>query len=136
MRLIYVPRPLAGGRGRLAAGAKMAELADALDSGSSGVTPVRVQVPLFAPGGITEENAGSAPPVENTPDLAVGQVVDHAPAAPSTPADLLAVALERAAAAGQWAVVATLAEELRARRLDAAGVVELDTERAKRAPRR
>ena len=26
----------------------MAELADALDSGSSGVTPVRVQVPLFA----------------------------------------------------------------------------------------
>ena len=28
--------------------AKVAELADALDSGSSGVTPVRVQVPPFA----------------------------------------------------------------------------------------
>src|SRR5258708_2422837 len=35
-----------GSRKRLA---KMAELADALDSGSSGVTPVEVQVLFFAP---------------------------------------------------------------------------------------
>jgi integrase len=40
--------------------------------------------------------------------------------------DALEVALERASAAGRWDVVALLAEELRARRLDAAGVVELD----------
>src|SRR5262245_4761978 len=40
--------------------AKVAELADALDSGSSGVTPVRVQVPSFALDGSPPEGE---PPV-------------------------------------------------------------------------
>ncbi len=44
----------------------------------------------------------------------------------------LAVALERASAAGEWSVVATLAGELQARRLAAAGVPELGAERARR----
>lgn len=37
--------------------------------------------------------------------------------------DPLAVALERASAAGQWDIVATLAAELQARRLEVAGNV-------------
>ena len=49
--LIYVPRPSQARRpGRDFGYAKLAELADALDSGSSGVTLVGVQVPRFAPG--------------------------------------------------------------------------------------
>ena len=48
-RLIYVPRPSQARRpGRAFGYAKLAELADALDSGSSGVTLVGVQVPRFA----------------------------------------------------------------------------------------
>ena len=49
----------------------------------------------------------------------------------------LATALERAAAAGQWTVVETLARELAARRVargaaKPAGVIELDEERRRR----
>lgn len=41
-------------------------------------------------------------------------------------------ALERASAAGEWAVVATLAGELQARRVAAAGVAVLDVGRGRR----
>jgi hypothetical protein len=53
----------------------------------------------------------------------------------STLEDRLAGALERAAAVGQWDVVAQLARELEARRLAGAGVVKLE-DRAKRGPSR
>jgi hypothetical protein len=50
-------------------------------------------------------------------------------AAPLTVEDALAVALARASAAHEWAVVAQLARELEARRLSAAGVRSLRDER-------
>ena len=46
-----------------------------------------------------------------------------------TPEDALAVALERASAAGQWSVVAMLAKELEARRLAGGNVVTLDAKK-------
>jgi hypothetical protein len=46
--------------------------------------------------------------------------------------DALAVALERASAAGAWDVVSLLATELRERRLAGSGVVDLGAERARR----
>lgn len=49
-----------------------------------------------------------------------------------TAEDALAIALERASAAGRWEVVATLAEELRARRLAVANVPTLDEARARK----
>jgi hypothetical protein len=54
------------------------------------------------------------------------------PDATTTPEDALALALARASAAGRWDVVATLASELQARRLAAAGVPALDQARARR----
>jgi hypothetical protein len=56
----------------------------------------------------------------------------HSPAGPLTVEDALAVALARASAAHEWAVVATLARELEARRLSAAGVRSLLDERGRR----
>ncbi len=53
-------------------------------------------------------------------------------AGPLTVEDALAVALERASAAHEWAVVAQLAHELEARRLIAAGVRSLVHERGRR----
>lgn len=47
--------------------------------------------------------------------------------------DALAVALVRASAAQEWAVVAQLARELEARRLTAAGVCSVVDERGRRA---
>jgi hypothetical protein len=44
----------------------------------------------------------------------------------------LAAALAGATAAGEWALVAQLARELEARRVGAAGVVDLALERARR----
>jgi len=51
---------------------------------------------------------------------------------PATVEGRLALALERASAAGAWDVVAALATELRERRLAAAGVVGLESARARR----
>jgi hypothetical protein len=47
----------------------------------------------------------------------------------------LAVALERASAAGQWTAVEVLAREVEARRKSRAGVVQLDDERRRRRDR-
>ena len=55
----------------------------------------------------------------------------HSAAGPLTVEDALAVALERASAAHEWAVVAQLARELEARRLSAAGVRSLRDERGR-----
>jgi hypothetical protein len=52
-------------------------------------------------------------------------------AGPLTVEDALAVALARASAAHEWAVVAQLARELEARRLSAAGVRSLRDERGR-----
>jgi hypothetical protein len=52
-----------------------------------------------------------------------------------TAEDALAIALERASAAGRWDVVASLAAELRGRRLAADGVATLDSRSAKRGGR-
>jgi hypothetical protein len=46
----------------------------------------------------------------------------------------LAVALERASAAGEWSTVTQLARELEARRLGRVDVVQLEVERARRKP--
>jgi len=53
--------------------------------------------------------------------VAVGPSKMHSAAGPLTVEDALAVALARASAAHEWAVVAQLARELEARRLSAAG---------------
>ena len=55
----------------------------------------------------------------------------HSAAGPLTIEDALAVALVRASAAHEWAVVAQLARELEARRLSAAGVRSLLDERGR-----
>jgi hypothetical protein len=52
-------------------------------------------------------------------------------AGPLTVEDALALALERASAAQEWAVVAQLARELQARRVSAAGVRSLLDERGR-----
>lgn len=49
--------------------------------------------------------------------------------------EALAGALERASAAGEWAVVGALAGELEARRFARTNVVRLESERARRSPR-
>ncbi len=54
------------------------------------------------------------------------------PAIRSDPVDKVATAIERASAAGEWAVVAQLARELEALRLEAAGVPKLDPARRRR----
>jgi hypothetical protein len=51
---------------------------------------------------------------------------------PGTVEEALAFALARASAAGQWAVVAQLARELEARRLEAADVVSLGDRRSRK----
>jgi hypothetical protein len=55
----------------------------------------------------------------------------HSAAGPLSVEDALAVALARASAAYEWAVVAQLARELEARRLGAAGVRALRDERGR-----
>jgi hypothetical protein len=57
--------------------------------------------------------------------VAFGPNKIHSAAGPLTVEDALAVALARASAAHEWAVVAQLARELEARRLSAAGVRSL-----------
>jgi hypothetical protein len=57
----------------------------------------------------------------------------HSAGGPLTVEDALAVALARASAADQWAVVAQLARELEARRLSAAGVRSLLDRRGRRS---
>jgi hypothetical protein len=76
--------------------------------------------------------AAPLPGSEGTPAAPVGAHVDIVDAA-------LAAALDRAAAAGQWTTVATLAGELAARRearepKPSSGVVDLAAERKKRGP--
>jgi hypothetical protein len=53
-------------------------------------------------------------------------------ASENDPVELALAALDRASAAGQWAVAEVLARELEAQRKARAGVVQLDTERWKR----
>jgi hypothetical protein len=71
-----------------------------------------------------------APAGRLTPGAEVG-----APQPSGSVEDALPRALERASAAGEWAVVATLAGELQARRLAAAGVPVLDARRGGREGR-
>lgn len=63
--------------------------------------------------------------------VAIGPNKMHSAAGPLTVEDALAVALERASAAHEWAVVVQLARELEARRLSAAGVRSLPDERGR-----
>jgi hypothetical protein len=63
--------------------------------------------------------------------VVIGPNKMHSAAAPLTVENALAVALARASAAQQWAVVAQLARELEARRLAAAGVRSLMDERGR-----
>jgi hypothetical protein len=61
----------------------------------------------------------------------IGPTEMQSSAGPLTVEDALAVALARASAACEWAVVAQLARELEARRLSAAGVRSLRDERGR-----
>jgi hypothetical protein len=63
--------------------------------------------------------------------VVIGPNEMHSEVAPLTVENALAVALARASAAQQWAVVAQLARELQARRLAAAGVRSLLDERGR-----
>ena len=63
--------------------------------------------------------------------VVIGPNKMHSAAGPLTVEDALAVALARASAAHEWAVVAQLARELEARRLSAAGVRSLLDERGR-----
>jgi hypothetical protein len=64
--------------------------------------------------------------------VAIGPNKMHSAGGPLTVEDALAVALARASAADQWAVVAQLPRELEARRLSAAGVRSLLDRRGRR----
>ena len=63
--------------------------------------------------------------------VVIGSNKMHSAAGPLTVEDALALALARASAAHEWAVVAQLARELEARRLSAAGVRSLRDERGR-----
>ncbi len=123
--------------------AKVAELADALDSGSSGVTLVGVQVPSFAqaaeslgkvgPGEVAKETAGESLPPRLPPQRGGTSGDPSDVAAPADPIETaLGDALTKASAAGEWSLVAQLARELEARRAARAGAVDLAAERRRR----
>jgi hypothetical protein len=77
----------------------MAELADALDSGSSGVTLVGVQVPLFAPHEIVEES-GEEPPPTIEASRGAGNKVGHNRGTRATLIQQLAAGVVAAVATG------------------------------------